>query len=174
VPVSGVDIQGKQMDLEDLAETLGIRKHVRFMESPENVDEWISACDLIVVPFLSDRFSSVNLLEAMAMGVPAIAFAIPPVLELEGGTGALFGVSPFNSALFSEAILRLAVSPSERTRLGEAGRTRVMDRYMLRKNMAAALERLAASIDHTKGAPNRYYTKTPSAKTDSGSQRVTI
>lgn len=73
VPVSSADIQNRAMDLEVLAERLGITKNVRFIELPENVDEWISACDLLVAPFLSDRFSSVNVLEAMALGKPVIA-----------------------------------------------------------------------------------------------------
>jgi glycosyltransferase involved in cell wall biosynthesis len=152
-----------------------LKGRVKLLPACNSDKIWEYLCAADIFAFTSHNEGMPNsLLEAMAMGVPAIAFAIPPVLELEGGTGALIGVAPFNSALFSEAILRLAVSPGERTHLGEAGRTRVMDRYMLRKNMAAALERLAASIDHTKGAPNRYYTKTPSAKTDSGSQRATI
>jgi glycosyltransferase involved in cell wall biosynthesis len=138
--------------------------------STDKIWEYLSAADIFA--FTSHKEGMPNsLLEAMAMGVPAVVFAIPPVLELEAGTGALVAVPPFNSALFSEAILRLAVSEQERYRLGEAGRTQVMDRYMLRKNMAVALERLAASIGHAK-SPLNQGTRTRSSKTDSGSQHA--
>jgi teichuronic acid biosynthesis glycosyltransferase TuaC len=144
-----IDVQ-RQLD-----EDPNLRGRVKLLPACNADKIWEYLCAADIFAFTSHREGMPNsLLEAMAMGVPAIAFAIPPVLELEAGTGALIGVPPFNSALFSEAILRLAVSPSERTRLGQTGRNQVMDRYMLRKNMAAALGRLAASIN-LGNAPNR-------------------
>ena len=59
-----------------------------------------------------------SLQEAMVMGVPAIAFDIRPVLELEAGTGALVHVPQLDTTLFAEAIIRLAASPKERERIG--------------------------------------------------------
>ena len=44
--------------------------------------------------------------------------------------------------LFSEAILRLANSPQERTSSGEIGKTEVMNRFMMHKNMAKAVRRV--------------------------------
>jgi glycosyltransferase involved in cell wall biosynthesis len=111
---------------------------------PEQVWEFLCAADIFA--FTSHHEGMPNsLLEAMAMGVPAIAFGIPPVLELEAGMGALFSVPPFHPGPFAEAILRLAASRAERDRIGKMGRTRVMDRYMVRKNMAAALDHLSQS-----------------------------
>jgi glycosyltransferase involved in cell wall biosynthesis len=111
VPVSGSDIQAKAKDLERLAETLGIRKSVRFVEWPPNVDEWISACDLIMAPFLSDRFSSVNLLEAMAMGKPVVATDVGEQREIvdHGIDGYL--VSPGDVKGLAESILQILTKP---------------------------------------------------------------
>ena len=84
------------------------------------------------------------------MGIPAVAFAIPSVLEIEGGTGGILAVQPFNSALFSEAILSLAGRPDDRVEIGELGRSCVLDRFMVWKNMAEAvrrLERVKAILD---------------------------
>jgi teichuronic acid biosynthesis glycosyltransferase TuaC len=133
---------------EKLEQTPGIRERVRLLPacSPDKIWEYLCAAD--VFAFGSHHEGMPNsLLEAMVMGVPAVAFGIPPVLEIEDGTRALITVPPFNSKLFGEAILRLADSPDERARTGQAGRERVLDRYMVRKNMAIALERLARVRD---------------------------
>ena len=73
------------------------------------------------------------------MGVPAIAFAIPAILELESGTGGVALVPPLNAALFGEAILRLAASRDERARIGKIGKEQVMERFMVRENMGKGL-----------------------------------
>jgi teichuronic acid biosynthesis glycosyltransferase TuaC len=108
---------------------------------PDKVWEHLCAADIFAFPSHEEGMPN-SLLEAMAMGIPAIAFAIRPVLEIEAGTGGLVAVPPLDSALFSEAILHLCASPDERARIGERGRARVMERFMVRKNMAEAVARL--------------------------------
>jgi glycosyltransferase involved in cell wall biosynthesis len=136
VPVSGADIQGKAMDLEVLAETLGIRKNVRFIEWPENVDEWISACDLIVAPFLSDRFSSVNLLEAMALSKPVVATDVGEQREIveHGKDG--FLVPPGDVRAMTERILQVLTSLPELDWMGRQARKKAeeycVDAYVQR------------------------------------------
>jgi glycosyltransferase involved in cell wall biosynthesis len=124
VPVSGTDIQGKAMDLESLAETLGIRRNVRFIEWPENGDAWISACDLIVAPFLSDRFSSVHLLEAMAMGKPVVATDVGEQREIidHGIDGYL--VSPGDVKEMTERILQLLTKPEALDQMSRSARAK--------------------------------------------------
>jgi glycosyltransferase involved in cell wall biosynthesis len=129
---------------EKLEKTPGTRERVKLLPacSTDKVAEYLCAADIFAFASYHEGMPN-SLLEAMAMGVPSVAFAIPPVLELEGGTGALVAVPPFNSALFSQAILHVAESPANRTDMEKKGKARVMERYMMRKNMASALDRLA-------------------------------
>jgi glycosyltransferase involved in cell wall biosynthesis len=124
VPVSSADIQGEAIDLEGLAETLGIRKNVRFIEWPENIDAWVSACDLIVAPFLSDRFSSVHLLEAMAMGKPVVATDVGEQREIidHGIDGYL--VSPGDVKEMTERILQLLTKPEALDQMSRCARAK--------------------------------------------------
>jgi len=132
-----------------LNEIPGIRGKVKVLPacSPDKVWEYLCAADIFAFTSHNEGMPN-SLLEAMAMGVPAIAFAIPPVLEIDAGTGALLTVPPLASAPFAEAILVLASSSEARTRLGQKGRSRVLDRFIVKKNMAAALEQLTRIVQN--------------------------
>ena len=60
---------------------------------------------------------------------------------------------PFDSALFSQALLHLADSPSSRSDMEKKGKARVIERYMMKKNMASALDQLAP--DRSSKMPSR-------------------
>jgi len=137
-----------------LKDTQGLRHRMSVLLScePEKVWEYLCAADIFAFTSHHDGMPN-SLLEAMAMGVPAIAFGIPPVLEIESGRGGLLTVPPFNATLFSEAIIRLAKSPQERTSIGERGKAKVMDRFMMQKNMPIAVQNLAKMV--SAGHPRR-------------------
>ncbi len=137
-----------------LEQTPGLRERVKLLPacSPDKVWEHLCGADIFALTSHNEGMPN-SLLEAMAMGVPAIAFGIPPVLEIEAGTGGLVLVPPFDCSQFAEAILRLAASPDGRARIGEKGRARIMDHYMVKKNMAAALKRLAQVKATLNGEP---------------------
>lgn len=122
VQVSRTDTERMATELDALVKGLGIEKSVRLIECPGNVDELVSACDLVVAPFLSERFSSVNLLEAMAMGKPLIATDTGEQREIirNGVNGYL--VSPGDTKELAERILKLLNSPEELDRLGRQAR----------------------------------------------------
>jgi teichuronic acid biosynthesis glycosyltransferase TuaC len=130
-----------------LDHTPALKQHVRFLPacSPEMVWEYLCAADIFAFTSYHEGMPN-SLLEAMAMGVPAVAFAIPPVLEIEAGTGALETVPHFDPALFAQSIVQLAASPDERTRLGERGKRRVMDAFQIEENMARAYQRLTQLV----------------------------
>ena len=137
--------------IKKLDDTLLLKERVRVLPvcNPDKVWEYLCAADIFAFPSHKEGMSN-SLLEAMIMGVPAVAFAIPSVLEIGAETEALLMVPPFDSELFSEAILRLAASPDERVRIGEIAKGQVMGRFMVRKNMAKALDHLVQVIEERK------------------------
>jgi len=138
-----------------------IKQKVKLLPHCDPNEVWQYLCAADIFAFTSHNEGMPNsLLEAMAMGVPAIAFAIQPVLELEAGTGALVTVTPFDSTLFAKAILRLATSSEERALIPEKGRARVDERFMVAKNMAKAiqcLEQVAETYRACNGASCKQY-----------------
>jgi glycosyltransferase involved in cell wall biosynthesis len=121
-----------------------LRQHIKLLPACPADTVWEYLCAADVFAFTSYHEGMPNsLLEAMVMEVPAIAFAIPPVVELEAGTEGILLVPPFDTALFAEAIVHLAAAPEARSRIGTRARHTVMERFMVRQNMAIALDRLS-------------------------------
>jgi glycosyltransferase involved in cell wall biosynthesis len=120
-----------------------LRRHITLLPAcpPEKVWEYLCAADLFA--FTSHQEGMPNsLLEALAMGVPAVAFAIPPVVEIaDGGEGVLL-VPPQDVTGLAEALVRLAAAPDERAQRGAIGKNQVLERFIVHKNMAIALARL--------------------------------
>lgn len=126
----------------------GLRDRLRILPacSPDRVWELLCAADIFAFPSHAEGMPN-SLLEAMSMGVPAIGFAIPPLKEIEAGTGCLVLVPPLDSVRFGEEILRLASDPGERARIGEIGRAQVMERFLIGRNMAAAFARISEIVE---------------------------
>jgi glycosyltransferase involved in cell wall biosynthesis len=146
-----------------------LKQRVRLIPAcvPDQVWEYLCAADIFA--FTSHKEGMPNsLLEALGMGVPAIAFAIPPVLEVDAQTGSIVIIPPLDSQEFSRAILRLAASPAERARIGENGRVQVMQRFSLRKNMGEALNRLRQVISDCALSSTRLSGLTSTTTVDSG------
>jgi glycosyltransferase involved in cell wall biosynthesis len=119
VQVARIDSENSATNFTALVKAMGIEKSVRLVEWPESVDELISACDFIVAPFLSERFSSVTLLEAMAMGKPIIGTDIGEQREIiaNGLNGYL--VSPGDVEELAGRIVVLLTHPVELDRLSQ-------------------------------------------------------
>jgi teichuronic acid biosynthesis glycosyltransferase TuaC len=146
-----------------LQETPGLKEHVRLIPAcdPGKVWEYLCAADIFAFPSHNEGMPN-SLLEAMAMGVPSIAFAIPAIQELESGTGAVVLVPPLNAALFGQAILRLAASQDERARIGKIAKEQVMERFMVRENMRQTCTHLARIVQERNGANERISENTQS------------
>jgi glycosyltransferase involved in cell wall biosynthesis len=121
---------------------------------PDKVWEYLYAADIFAFASHNEGLPN-SLLEAMAVGLPAVAFAIPPIQEIEAGTGALVTIPALDTKLFSEAIVRLAVSPDERACIGEKGRAQVMERFMVRRSMGEALRRLSQLVEKRRSLLNK-------------------
>lgn len=127
-----------QREIKQLASALGIAAQVEFVEALDEPEKYIVASDVLVVPFLNERFSSVNLLEAFAYGRPAIATDIGEQREViqEGHNGLL--VPPGDEEALAAAMTRLVDDSSQRQQMGLAAAT-LAQQY----SVTATAERLA-------------------------------
>jgi teichuronic acid biosynthesis glycosyltransferase TuaC len=134
-----------------------LRRQVRVVPatSPERVWEYLAAADIFAFPSRREGMPN-SLLEAMMMQLPAVGFAIPPVVEIEGGTGCLIAVPDGDANRLAEEILRLVRQPNVRTRVAQKGRDRVREHFALRSGMSQALRRLADLVaDHEEDVSHR-------------------
>ncbi len=111
-------------ELVGLIGSLHLGETFRFLGAVTDLPAQLKAASLFVLPSRSEGFSN-SLLEAMACALPVIATdvggnaeAVQPEI-----TGLL--VPADDPSAMAEAILRLLSSPSERRRMGQAGRNRV-------------------------------------------------
>lgn len=131
-----------------LREFSGLRERLMLVRGcrPDEIWENLCGADIFLFPSYNEGMPN-SLLEAMAMGVPAIAFAIPAIRELECGTKSLLLVPPLDCGLLAEAILHLAARPDERILVGEKGRALVLDRFMIRKRIAEAVRKVTQVVE---------------------------
>jgi glycosyltransferase involved in cell wall biosynthesis len=110
--------------IESAVGRLGLRAVVRLVGRTRMLGDLISSMDAFASAALSEGFG-ITFVEAMALGVPCVAFRLGgiPEVVLDGETGIL--VPPRDGRAFSDALVRLATDPPLRLKLGAAGRARV-------------------------------------------------
>ena len=92
--------------------------------SPKDVKTALHLTTVLALPSRREAFGSV-LLEAMAAGVPAVAYAVGGILEVAGPESAIALVDPGNIASFADRVVDLCSMNSERNDLIARGRARV-------------------------------------------------
>ena len=121
--------EGAQLDaLKSLATSLEITDDVVFAGFQNNIDEWLTAIDTLVLPSLTEG-SPMVLLEAMSQGVPCIASSvggIPQVID-SGVDGIL--VAPGNPDEISAAIHSLFVDTAKREILSDNAKQKISLKY---------------------------------------------
>jgi glycosyltransferase involved in cell wall biosynthesis len=118
-------------ELNDLIGHLGLWGFVYLAGPFDDVEEFLRAADLFVLPSLEEGMS-LALLEAMAMGLPVVATAIPAneAIVENGVTGRL--VPPRDSDRLADVILELFENHDMARQLADAGRQQVSVRYSLK------------------------------------------
>ncbi len=117
-------------ELEALAQELGIHANIRFLETVD-VPDAVEACsDVIVAPFLNERFTCARLLEAMAKGKPLIATDLGEQREIvkPGVNG--YRVEPGNVRELADRLVAVLSDAGELARLGAGGRS-VAEEYRI-------------------------------------------
>jgi glycosyltransferase involved in cell wall biosynthesis len=134
--VHGLIVGGKALGLSPeyepylhrLADDLGIRDSVTFTGRVPNGARYVAAMDIFVHTSTREPFGIV-LLEAMAAGLPTVAFASGGPREvIEPGRSGLL-VEDLSAEGLATAIERLLLDPQLRARLGEGGRDRFQQRF---------------------------------------------
>ena len=106
------------------------RDRIVFTGRREDVAAITGEIDIAVLPSLREA-QGISILEAMARRKPVVASAVGGIPEVltDGVDGLL--VPPADPRSLAAACIRLACSPEERARLGEAGRATVEARFSL-------------------------------------------
>jgi glycosyltransferase involved in cell wall biosynthesis len=113
--------------IDDCIARLGLARNVRFYGYAEAPWDFYTAADIMVFASKMEGFGTV-VIEAMAYGLPVVAWRLPGVNEMfieHGRSGYLFN----NPDLFRLQVSALAASPALRSRIGAAARSFVASRY---------------------------------------------
>jgi glycosyltransferase involved in cell wall biosynthesis len=121
---------------------LGLSDIFRFLPPRRGVDREIAGADMFALPSREDPFPLVNV-SALALGTAVIAFAgsggAPEVVAPDAG----LVVPMADIAAFASAVLRLANSQEERTRMGEGG----VSRYRRELTIESTVEKLFELVE---------------------------
>lgn len=114
--------------LRTQAASCGLGDHVIFVGYRDDVESFIAASDLVVMPSLREGFGD-PVIEAMALCKPVIASRVGGMVEIvrDGDTGLL--VPPEDSDSLAWAIITLLKNPQVRTRMGLQGRQVVLQEF---------------------------------------------
>ncbi|MEI8039974.1 MAG: glycosyltransferase family 4 protein [Verrucomicrobiota bacterium] len=144
-----LQIVGDGPALEALAfvrHQLGQTEHVQFAGAlpATRVREAMGGADVFLHPSVSEGFCNA-VLEAQAMGLPVVCSDAGGLPEnvVDGETG--FVVPRRDANALAERLQRLALSPSLRAQMGEAGRRRVRSRFRI-QDQITDFEKLYRSV----------------------------
>lgn len=122
--------------LEEEAISRNLQKKIHFTGpvNPGEISEYYQFADIMALPSFAEGLPVV-LMEAMAMEVPCIASCINGVPELirHGVDGLL--IAPSDVDQLAQTLELLVDDPDFRRKLGRAGRERILDKYLLEKNI---------------------------------------
>lgn len=155
VAIAGSGPQRERLEAD--AERLGVADRVRFLGFQTDIQPVLDALDVFAMPSRCEALPYA-LLEAMATELPAVAAAVGGIPEVivPGETGVV--VPPADAAAFATGLQLLLRDQSLRTRMGAAGRERVVRHFteqeMVRKTVQLYRDLLARDRGHAgRGRP---------------------
>ena len=116
--------------IKRLSSKIGILEKVRFLGQTNEVERYLNASDIFVLPSFSEGMPN-SLLEAMACGLPVIASKIGGVVDVveDGRSGILF--EPGDISGLASAMVRLLNDNELRLKLGAEARKRIVDSFSI-------------------------------------------
>jgi glycosyltransferase involved in cell wall biosynthesis len=139
-----------EASLKDEVARRGLGHQVIF-EGPVNQDrilEFYRRADLFVLPSFAEGIP-IALMEAMAMEIPCVSTFIAGIPELIRPDIDGILVAPSDQHALAAAMKRLLDDSDLRSRLGRAGRRRVIEKYNLKRNVAHLAAILVRRIEDT-------------------------
>jgi glycosyltransferase involved in cell wall biosynthesis len=134
--IVGAAFPGNEDHLETLKTLIhesGLQDEVVLTGELSDVRPAYAAMNVLVLASAQPEPLGDVMMEAMAMGLPVIATNIggPPEVVVEGVTG--FLIPPADAEALADKIELLMKDPDHRRRLGQAGPSRVMERFSIRE-----------------------------------------
>ncbi len=117
-----------QSELEEQAESIGIRNNIIFTGWRKNVPEIICLFDMLVLPSLNEGMGRV-LIEGMALGKPIVASNVGGIINIvkNGENGIL--LPPKDPNALEDAILQLINNRDLAEKMGKKGRAMVLPEF---------------------------------------------
>ncbi len=117
---------------EILTREMNLQQHVRFLGKQLELVPILSSADLMLMPSQSESFG-LSALEAMACGVPVISSSVGglPELQVHGETGYIAEIGDIDR--MAKYAVDLLTNDVKRLQFGNAGRTRAVENFDVRK-----------------------------------------
>jgi glycosyltransferase involved in cell wall biosynthesis len=128
----------------------GLERHVLLHPTTSNVQSWLAACDALLMTSVYEGLPLV-LFEAMAMGLPTVAPALPANAELIGSEAGVLIDPRDDVAAYVAALADLVEHPEQATAIGASARERVKQGFGLQE-MADQHGALYASLAERRAA----------------------
>lgn len=140
----------EQPRCRELARELGLLGRVHFLAETPRVEGILACAHLFLLPSSSESFG-LAALEAMACGLPVLAYrvgGVPEVVE-HGATGLLF--EPGDLEGMARGAVELLQDEERRGALGAAGRGRVLDQFTSERVVPLYERCYEESLERTRG-----------------------
>jgi glycosyltransferase EpsD len=133
------------------AKSLGVSQMVDFLGYRKDIQQLVPMCDIAVASSLREGLP-VNIMEAMACGLPVVAIDNRGHKELVHNNKNGWVVSNNNPVEFSNKIKALAGIESLRLKFGINGRRIILKRYSINKVLSEKSRIYQAYMEGTEGA----------------------
>ena len=118
----------EEKNLRRLATSLELDDHITFVDDGTAMKAYLSAIDIFCLPSLQQGFG-VIMLEAMALGRPAIASGVGGILSIIEDNKNGLVVPPSDSRALAERLLELLNDPERTRKIAIAGQNLVEDKF---------------------------------------------
>jgi glycosyltransferase involved in cell wall biosynthesis len=121
-------------EVQRKSKALGVQDVVEFKGFLLDVSGELESAQVFVLPSLWNEGCPTSILEAMAHGLPVVAFAIDGIPELIGHGVSGFLVSPRDYVEMKRVIAELLARPDLSVRLGQAARAEVANHFSIERS----------------------------------------